>query len=126
MVRALRAAATAGRLPRVSRIDEIDGLLAELMASEWVVYAKPCLSHQHAVVRYLARYPHRIAISDERILAVDDRTVRFASRDHTRGAAQKTMMVEDSVPAGWRPRWRQERNGVRHGQIGRASCRERV
>jgi hypothetical protein len=39
------------------------------MASDWVVYAKPCLTHTETVVDYLGRYSHRIALSDARLLS---------------------------------------------------------
>ncbi len=56
------------------------------MATEWVVYAKPCLSHSDAVVGYLARYTHRIAISDQRIVGIDEKTVQFSYKDPTEGS----------------------------------------
>jgi hypothetical protein len=87
MVAALRRAANDGALHRVTRPGEIDAVLDRLMAAEWVVYAKDCLDHTATVVDYLARYTHRIAIHNARILAVDatDVTLRYTDyRDHDR------------------------------------------
>lgn len=64
------------------------------MSTDWVVYAKPCLSHEPAVVRYLARYTHRIAISDQRIVAVDEQTVRFSYKDTADGSSRKEMALD--------------------------------
>lgn len=93
MVRTLREAAEAGKLDRVTRPGEVETMLRELMASEWVVYAKPCLSHEASVVEYLARYTHRIAISDERIVAIDEDTVRFTWRDSSDNRTRKVMSL---------------------------------
>lgn len=48
-----------------------------LWNQEWVVYAKPTVKHPQAVLNYLGRYVHRIAISNSRILSIDDRQVTF-------------------------------------------------
>lgn len=93
LVCALRQAAKRGALSRITRSGEVDQMLTTLMASEWVVYAKPCLSHSHAVVSYLARYTHRIAISDQRILAVDEKSVRFSYKDTVDGHTRKVMTL---------------------------------
>ena len=45
--------------------------------TEWVVYAKPPFAGPHQVLSYVGRYTHRIAISNSRLLAIDDGKVRF-------------------------------------------------
>ncbi|MFC3391020.1 IS91 family transposase [Aidingimonas halophila] len=82
LVSALRQAANAGELDRVTRPGDVDDQLNALMATEWVVYSKDCLEHTDTVVRYLARYTRRIAISNARILAVDDRQVTLRVKDY--------------------------------------------
>ena len=67
MVAALRRVSNQGALHRVTRPGEIDTVLDRLMATKCVVYAKDCLDHCATVVDYLARYTHRIAISNARI-----------------------------------------------------------
>ena len=87
MVAALRRAADDGALHRVTRPGEIDAVLDRLMSTEWVVYAKDCLDHTATVVGYLARYTHRIAIHNARILDIDakDVSLRYTDyRDHDR------------------------------------------
>jgi hypothetical protein len=94
MVSALREIADAGELPRVTRPGEIDRLLNELMSQPWVVYAKPCLNHTDRVVDYLARYTHRIAITNGRILKVDESGVKLRYKDYADGNRSKTMHLE--------------------------------
>ena len=94
LVRALRQAANRGALNRITHPGEINQVLATLMASDWVVYTKPCLSHQHAVIDYLARYTHRIAISDQRLVAVDSQSVQFAYKDSRDHNIRKTMSLD--------------------------------
>lgn len=43
----------------------------------WVTFAKPCPSGFHGILEYFARYVHRIAISNSRLVAIDDETVTF-------------------------------------------------
>ena len=53
-------------------------LLARLHAHDWVVYAKQPLGGPAQVLEYLGRYTHRVAISNERIVGMDEDSVRFA------------------------------------------------
>ena len=64
------------------------------MVNEWVVYAKPCASHTPAVIGYLARYTHRIAISDARIAAVDAPTVQFSYQDSRENHVRRRMTLD--------------------------------
>jgi hypothetical protein len=56
--------------------------LAPLRNSEWVVYAKRPFGGPEAVLRYLARYTHRVAISNSRLIALDDKGVTFKWKDY--------------------------------------------
>ena len=94
IVAALRAAATAGELHRITRPGEIDSLLSALMAKEWVVYSKPCPGRAESVVDYLGRYSHRIAISDERIVAASATHVSFRCKDYANDGARRTLTLE--------------------------------
>jgi hypothetical protein len=49
---------------------------------EWVVYAKRPFAGPEAVLAYLSRYTHRVAISNSRLVAVDDRGVTFRWKDY--------------------------------------------
>ncbi len=66
--------------------------LAPLRRCEWVVYAKRPFAGPEAVLAYLSRYTHRVAISNSRLLAMDDRGITFRWKDYRvkDGAAGKT------------------------------------
>ncbi len=94
LVSALRQSAEAGELSRVTRPGEIDEMLDKLMAQDWVVYAKPCLNHTDSVIDYLARYTHRIAITNARILSVDQSGVWLRYKDYAEQGRHKTIHLD--------------------------------
>jgi hypothetical protein len=57
-------------------------LIDDLYSAEWVVYLKESFKNRESVIEYLARYTHRIAISNNRIVSVDNRLVSFKYRDY--------------------------------------------
>lgn len=93
MVSALRAAYQHGELHRITWPGDVDNTLATLMQTDWVVYSKACVSHTDTVVAYLARYSHRIAISDRRIVAMDAERVAFRYKDYRDHDRQKVMWL---------------------------------
>jgi hypothetical protein len=72
---------------------------APLRCAEWVVYAKRPFAGPEAVLAYLSRYTHRVAIANSRLLALDDRGVTFRWKDYRArarapgGAWIKTMTL---------------------------------
>ena len=60
---------------------------ATVWQTPWVVYCKPTVQGSAPVLRYLARYVHRVAITDARIVAVGDDTVTFSYKDAKEAAA---------------------------------------
>jgi len=70
-----------------------NALVAKLRRTKWVVYAKPPFAGPKQVLDYLSRYTHRIAISNERILSLDNGTVRFSYKDYARGNSTKIMAL---------------------------------
>jgi Putative transposase/Transposase zinc-binding domain len=71
-------------------------LLTQLRAKAWYVYAKAPFAGPKQVLNYLARYTHRIAISNERILGVADDQVRFRYKDYAAGSVMKELRVDAS------------------------------
>jgi hypothetical protein len=71
-----------GDLASLADARAFDAALAPLRRSEWVVYAKPPFAGPEAVLAYLARYTHRVAISNSRLLALDDAGVTFRWKDY--------------------------------------------
>lgn len=69
------------------------GLLARLRQKRWVVYAKPPFGGPDKVLDYLGRYTHRVAISNNRILNVENGGVTFAFRDRTAGDKRDIMTL---------------------------------
>jgi hypothetical protein len=61
---------------------------------EWVVYAKPPMAGPQSVLRYLARYTHRVAITNRRLLALEQGQVTFRWKDYQRGNRQRTMTLD--------------------------------
>jgi hypothetical protein len=68
--------------------------LATLHATDWVVYAKPPFGGPQQVLKYLARYTHRVAISNRRLLALEEDKVTFQWKDYAHGNRQRTMTLD--------------------------------
>ncbi len=92
MVSALRRAAKAGELHRITRPGEIDATLNQLMGIDWVVYTKAYLKQPHIVVDYLGRYSRKTALNDRRIIGIDGEKVRLRYKD-TRDANRHKVMT---------------------------------
>ena len=63
--------------------------LAPLRRKNWVVYAKPPFAGPAAVLAYLARYTHRVAISNRRLIAMDEAGVTFRYKDYRRDGTER-------------------------------------
>ena len=66
----------------------------KLFRQDWVVYAKPAFGGPEAVLRYLGRYTHRVAISNHRLISFDGERVTFRWKDYAHGNKQKVMTLE--------------------------------
>jgi hypothetical protein len=64
-----------------------------LFQTDWVVYAKPAFGGATAVLRYLGRYTHRVAISNHRLRAFDGDRVTFQWKDYAHGDQSRTMTL---------------------------------
>ena len=69
-------------------------LLGVLRGKPWVVYAKPPWGGPEQVLKYLARYTHRVAISNRRLLKIEDDKVFFRWKDYAHDGEQKTMALD--------------------------------
>jgi Putative transposase len=70
--------------------------LAPLRAKRWFVYAKRPFAGPKAVLAYLSRYTHRVAISNRRLIAIDARSVTFKVKDYRiEGPGRYTTMTLD-------------------------------
>jgi hypothetical protein len=68
-------------------------LVARMKACEWVVYAKRPFAGPQQVLDYVARYTHRVAISNNRLLDIQNDQVRFRWKDYRHGDQIKTMTL---------------------------------
>ena len=71
-----------GDLASLSDQRAFDAALAPLRRSEWVVFAKRPFAGPQAVLAYLSRYTHRVAISNSRLIALDEAGVTFKWKDY--------------------------------------------
>jgi hypothetical protein len=67
--------------------------LRTLFAQDWVVYAKPPFGGPEHVLQYLARYTHRVAISNHRLVSVNESHVTFRWKDYAHHNKQRTMTL---------------------------------
>jgi len=74
-------------------------LIDGLYKSPWVVYAKPPFGGPAAVVKYLGRYTHRIAISNSRLVSLTDTHVSFQWKDYAHGNRSRimTLTIEEFI-----------------------------
>jgi hypothetical protein len=80
-----------GKLAPLADADEFQRRLAASAQTDWVVYAKPPFGGPEQVLKYLARYTHRVAISNHRLIDMEDGRVRFRYKDYARGGKPRTM-----------------------------------
>ncbi|MFT8889621.1 MAG: transposase [Ethanoligenens sp.] len=76
---------------QISDVDQ--SLLILCYQKEWVVYCKPPFKDAACVVEYLGRYTHRVAISNNRILKIDNGAVTFKCRDYRDRHRRKVMTL---------------------------------
>jgi hypothetical protein len=67
--------------------------IGELRRLEWVVYAKPPFGGPQQVLAYLARYTHRVAIANSRLISLSDGNVRFTWKDYRAHGKTKVMTL---------------------------------
>ena len=67
----------------------MDSLPRHLSGMEWVVYSKPPFGGPEQVLKYLACYTHRVAISDQRLVSLQDWEVTFRYKDYRCGKVER-------------------------------------
>ena len=83
-----------GKLACYADPTRFEQLLDAAVRREWVVYAKRPLGGPTQVLKYLARYTHRVAISNKRLLELRDGQVSFQYKDYADGNKTKTMVID--------------------------------
>ena len=67
--------------------------LSPVRKKRWVVYAKPPFAGPEAVLAYLARYTHRVAISNSRLIRFDEAGVTFRYKDYRKSGAGRQQVM---------------------------------
>ena len=83
----------AGLLQPLAKRAAFHAFLRTLFRKDWVVYAKPPFGGPDHVLHYLARYTHRVAISNHRLIAFENDQVTFKWKDYARGNKKRTMTL---------------------------------
>jgi putative transposase/transposase-like zinc-binding protein len=107
--------------------------LQSLRRHPWVVYAKRPFRGPRSVLDYLARYTHRVALTNDRLLGIDDDIVRLRWRDYAHGGKRKVLrlraydllgrFVLHVLPHGFRRVRHYGLLGNRHRSVKLAACR---
>jgi hypothetical protein len=88
----LKRAAVGGRLTPPAAAS-LERLLDQVVRHDWVVYAKRPFGGPKQVLKYLARYTHRVAISNRRLVSLRDGKVTFRWKDYAHGSRSRTMTL---------------------------------
>ena len=80
-----------GELAGLTNQSAFEALCRTAKQTKWVVFAKPPFGGPEQVLKYLARYTHRVAISNRRLLSIEDGRVRFEYKDYADGNQGKVM-----------------------------------
>jgi Putative transposase/Transposase zinc-binding domain len=83
-----------GQLRSLAQAATMENLLNHSVKHEWVVYAKRPFGGPEVVLKYLAGYTHRVAISNGRLLRLENGQVTFRWKDYARGSRQSIMTLE--------------------------------
>jgi hypothetical protein len=74
--------------------DRFARLIREVRAKPWVVYAKAPMAGPEQVLKYLARYTHRVAIANSRLLSLHEGRVAFRYKDYAQGNGQQVLELD--------------------------------
>jgi hypothetical protein len=83
-----------GSLAHLADPRQFNRFLTSLYRMEWVVYAKPPFGGPEQVLKYLALYTHRVAISNERIESLENGQVTFRYKDYADSARWRRMTLD--------------------------------
>jgi hypothetical protein len=83
-----------GKTSHLSDPELFSEFIEKCFKIEWVVYAKPPFAGAERILDYLGRYTHRIAISNNRLLRLEDGKVTFAWRNYQQGNKFQTMTLQ--------------------------------
>ena len=82
-----------GSLKKQSLQEQYQGLIDKAWEKPWVVFCEPSLGKPEHVIKYLGQYTHRVAITNHRIIDIDDTSVSFMHKDYGDHARQKPVKL---------------------------------
>jgi len=88
------------RLSRAALLDDafdLRGLRPALTEHDWVVYAKKPFAGPHTLVQYLARYTHRVSLTNDRLLGRDGDRIRLRWRDYAHGSKKRVLTIHGAT-----------------------------
>jgi hypothetical protein len=87
-----------GKLRHLADSQAFDAYLSPLRKIEWVVYAKRPFAGPEAVLAYLSRYTHRVAIANSRLISLDDKKVTFKWKDYRAQGRERYKTMALPIP----------------------------
>jgi hypothetical protein len=94
LTRAYDKLSFAGNISCLKEKDAFRHLLSQLYEKDWVVSCKPPFKGPETVIEYLGRYTHRVAITNHRIIGMEDGEVSFFWKDYADGSKTKVMTLD--------------------------------
>ena len=83
-----------GSLAHLANEKVFHSLINTIRKKEWVVYSKAPFGSPSQTLKYLARYTHRVAISNKRLISIDDGKVTFGWKDYASGNRRRRITIE--------------------------------
>ncbi len=90
----MREVFTAGKLAGFENARAFEAWVGQLQAKDWVVYSKPPFGGPAQVLKYLARYTHRVAIGNSRLVSLEEGRVTFGYKDYADASKSKAMTLD--------------------------------
>jgi hypothetical protein len=81
-------------MEKISLFEKYKILFHQAYNKPWVVFCEPSLAKADHVMKYLGQYTHRVAITNQRILNVDNKNVTFLHKDYAGNAMQKPITID--------------------------------
>lgn len=81
------------KLKHLEREEEFERWVDTLVARDWVVYSKSPFETPERVVRYIGRYTHRVAISNDRLISMDKGKIKFKYRDYKKKGVWRAAVL---------------------------------
>ena len=92
MIRGLKELLRENQLKKPDNFNDVETMKKQLYEKRWNVYSKKALGGVNSVLQYLGRYTHRVAISNSRLVGMENGKVSFRYKDYRQGKHQRRIM----------------------------------